>query len=725
MSEIDNDLKYMFDSYEINYPVDDLFTEAEIKKIVQEIRETTLSPKDFIELAKEKERQIEERGYSDDELQPSLEYDDVSADSNNSQSVGDNEKNNKDADAVTKVNQNAKENSNSQFEKQRARLALKKKIMSLKMMLKSIEYDINSQFAKTNSNIKKISLDSTISSGNLSGSFTSNIDFSDNKSAINYTLDINITKLMKLPALETYALLYTNINNSVYHQISKSSTSSSEVSLIKSDEVSLDDMSSDNDSAKGVLDQDIKSAIKVLSSYLKEFLSDYRNNFDNVQEYNNFVELIATKVVNNYRDITSFYGQKGSINDILGNFFAFSQYELNSIKNAADFYAKNNYNVYANYDFNRERTNYYVNQSQEYTLDKNIKQDPLTAQQMAEELIKRKVNKDFCENHSNEVDFNKLNFKGDIKSANLKDLKSFCQEYANIFMQANNLVNIEIKFTSSGSLGEFVEENGKQYINVNLNSIKNRVDLMQTLSHELQHAVDASINKSQGYTNKFGGGLKYYIDEDISQAKGQVNNTVFGELKLLNQFCYRLNPNERNARRQELVGLIVANKLEQENNSGSLKEEISKCVKGYVNYQNKVINSAKNVVQYLKSNYLRQPTGRAGEKIIKLQGETYAISIPNSVGSGIRQLFVERVKYLAQIIDSEEVRALDVSKEEESIAQVESIFGEILGKINDKDNKEIEKQIEEKRRIVVDNKTRSNNLATAARDNDDEYQLNQ
>ena len=32
MSEIDNDLKYMFDSYEINYPVDDLFTEAEIKK---------------------------------------------------------------------------------------------------------------------------------------------------------------------------------------------------------------------------------------------------------------------------------------------------------------------------------------------------------------------------------------------------------------------------------------------------------------------------------------------------------------------------------------------------------------------------------------------------------------------------------------------------------------------------------------------------------------------
>lgn len=724
MSEIDNDLKYIFDSYEINYPVDDLFTEAEIKKIVQEIRETTLSPKDFIELAKEKERQIEERGYSDDELQPFLEYDDVSADSNNSQSVGDNEKNNKDADAVTKVNQNAKENSNSQFEKQRARLALKKKIMSLKMMLKSIEYDINSQFAKTNSNIKKISLDSTISSGNLSGSFTSNIDFSDNKSAINYTLDINITKLMKLPALETYALLYTNINNSVYHQISKSSASSSEVSLIKSDEVSLDDISSDNDSAKDVLDQDIKSAIKVLSSYLKEFLSDYRNNFDNVQEYNNFVELIATKVVNNYRDITSFYGQKGSINDILGNFFAFSQYELNSIKNAADFYAKNNYNVYANYDFNRERTNYYVNQSQEYTLDKNIKQDPLTAQQMAEELIKRKVNKDFCENHSNEVDFNKLNFKGDIKSANLKDLKSFCQEYANIFMQANNLVNIEIKFTSSGSLGEFVEENGKQYINVNLNSIKNRVDLMQTLSHELQHAVDASINKSQGYTNKFGGGLKYYIDEDISQAKGKVNNTVFGELKLLNQFCYRLNPNERNARRQELVGLIVANKLEQENNSGSLKEEISKCVKGYVNYQNKVINSAKNVVQYLKSNYLRQPTGRAGEKIIKLQGETYAISIPNSVGSGIRQLFEERVKYLAQIIDSEEVRALDVGKEEESIAQVESIFGEILGKINDKDNKEKEKQIEEKRRIVVDNRTRSNNLAAAARNNDDEYQLN-
>ena len=725
MSEIDNDLKYIFDSYEINYPVDDLFTEAEIKKIVQEIRETTLSPKDFIELAKEKERQIEERGYSDDELQPSLEYDDVSADSNNSQSVGDNEKNNKDADAVAKVNQNAKENSNSQFEKQRARLALKKKIMSLKMMLKSIEYDINSQFAKTNSNIKKISLDSTISSGNLSGSFTSNIDFSDNKSAINYTLDINITKLMKLPALETYALLYTNINNSVYHQISKSSASSSEVSLIKSDEVSLDDMSSDNDSAKSVLDQDIKSAIKVLSSYLKGFLSEYRDNFDNGQEFNNFVELIATKVVNNYSDITSFYGQKGSINDILGNFFAFSQYELNSIKNAANFYAKNNYSVYSGPDFNKERTNYYINQSQEYTLDKNIKQDPLTAQQMAEELIKRKVNKDFCENHSNEVDFNKLNFKGDIKSANLKDLKSFCQEYANIFMQANNLVNIEIKFTSSGSLGEFVEENGKQYINVNLNSIKNRVDLMQTLSHELQHAVDASINKSQGYKNEFGGGLKYYIDEDISQAKGKVDNTVFGELKLLNQFCYRLNPNERNARRQELVGLIVANKLEQENNSGSLKEEISKCVKGYVNYQNKVINSAKNVVEYLKSNYLRQPTGRAGEKIIKLQGETYAISIPNSVGSGIRQLFEERVKYLAQIIDSEEVQALDVSKEEESIAQVESIFGELLGKINDKDNKEKEKQIEEKRRIVVDNRTRSNNLATAARENDDEYQLNQ
>lgn len=720
MNQFDNDLKYIFDSYEINYPVNDLFTDAEIKKIVQEIRETTLSPREFIELAKEKERQIEDRGYSDDELQnqQSLEYDEISVDSNNGQFVSGSEKNNKDASAVINTNQNTKENSNYQFEKQRTRLALKKKIMSIKMMLKSIEYDINNQFAKSNSNIKKISLDSTISSGNLSGSFTSNIDFSDNKSAINFTLDINITKIMKLPALETYALLYTNINNSVYHQISKSSSSSSEVSLIKDDEVSLDDISSDNDSAKEVIDQDIKKATKILSAYLKEFLSDYRDNFDNDQEYNNFVELIATKVINNYGDITSYYGEKGSINDILGNFFAFSEYELNSIKNAADFYAKNNYTFY------RERTSFYIKYSQEYyTLNKDIKQDPLTAQEMAEELIKRKVNKDFCVNHSGKVDFNILKDKGNIKLVNNLDIKNFCQEYADIFMQANNLVNIEVKFSSSGSLGEFVEENGKQYININISAIKNRVDLMQTLSHELQHAVDASINKSQGYRNKFGGGLKYYIDEDINQAKGQVNKTVFDELKVLNQFCYRLNPNERNARRQELTGLIVANKLEQENNSDSLKNEISDCVKGFVNYQKKVINSAKGVVEYLKSNYLRQPTGRAGERIVKLQGVTYAISFPNGVAGNIRQLFEERVRYLAEIIDSKEVQALDISKEEESIVQVKSLFGEILE--NNERNREEEKRIEENRKNSYNNKTNLNNLASAARNNDDEYQLNQ
>ena len=108
-----------------------------------------------------------------------------------------------------------------------------------------------------------------------------------------------------------------------------------------------------------------------------------------------------------------------------------------------------------------------------------------------------------------------------------------------------------------------------------------------TLSHELTHAVDSSLNKAAGKVNmEDGTGLLNDISEDISGsgATGKVKDLLV-ELK---SFCYHINENERSARIGELSALIFMQKVGSKD--PKIQQEIATSVAKYKRYQQKTID---------------------------------------------------------------------------------------------------------------------------------------
>lgn len=654
MALIDNDLKYIFDSYDSYFPIDTLFSEAEIRDIAQEIAESKMSPREFINSIKEKEKRLIENGYYSEEAIDKLDEETLSDSANQNHLNYNNEK-----EKVEKGNDNSSTNENSKnsqrlnrtaYEKRRAKLAALKKVASIKMMLKTIENNINSQLKGAKSNIKNFLIVPTISAGNSSGKLTSNILFGgENKDNINFVLDINMTKLMRLSSLEVYSTLSLNIQNSVYKQIeNRARNVNTNIVFEKNDNINLNDLSSDNDTLQGVLDENKKKAIKVLSKYLQGFLSHYKGAYQE-GKFSAFTDLIASQIVNSLDEVADLTGKKLTTEEILNNFFDYSR-----IEEVAEIYAEDSYKSNIDEPEDRElfetclggRLSYLSNKADSYAKDPDREPEAVGYRQQAQELLSAYSDDKFAD---------LLGFKGQdgdsLKDVSQESLREFCKEYAERFMSANNLISIDIMFVDGKNypLGEFVEENGKQYINVNLSKIKNRTDLMMTLSHELKHAVDASINKNAGYKNKYGGGLDNDISEDISSAKK--GTAAYNVLKTLNKYCYRLNPNERRARESEMSALMFACSIQKDTKSKVLKDEIQRCVDGFKKYQKQTIKYASFVKDMLNN-----------------------FSMPSDADAITQKLIDERVEYLNNIVFSAD--GLDMTMEEESIKNAENLLSE-------------------------------------------------
>lgn len=254
-----------------------------------------------------------------------------------------------------------------------------------------------------------------------------------------------------------------------------------------------------------------------------------------------------------------------------------------------------------------------------------------------------------------------------LKTNNESEIKNFCLKYANQILSQNEIKenDVQITFNPTGDIGNYYDYGNRQEININLQAIKkmrNPAEVVLTLSHELQHAIDSTKNKRAGKTLKGGYGLLDNLVGDVSKdlqfvenkridikdAKGNVVKDSNGNIETfnpreflaeLNSVCYRVNPNEINAREAELTSIRFMRGMMENNLDKTMQKYIDNSVKGYNSYQQSVID-AMNKIAEMRLTYSR---------------------VESLIDEKIQPIFQERLNYLQDLenrgkINPEKVR---------------------------------------------------------------------
>ena len=287
---------------------------------------------------------------------------------------------------------------------------------------------------------------------------------------------------------------------------------------------------------------------------------------------------------------------------------------------------------------------------------------PLSSEKQAEALETNRVSDAY-----NELKNNKSCFTSDGLLVESKQLKDFCKEYISQYMGANGLRSVRVTFNTVDKNGNALEigtffDSDNPRINVNLSKKVTMTELTMTLSHELAHAVDALKNKVQIAEGKkikgvtMSRGLADYISDDMSVAESKLkhNPAALKVLGKLNDLCYKVSPNERQARSMELSAIRF---MKARATDPETIKEIEASAKSFVAYQEKT----EAAISSLRGGVLQ---GLVDEF------NSYGIKDPE-----VLKLFEEKVKYLEDFIAGRFERNLSDDFERQSIQELESIMG--------------------------------------------------
>ncbi len=287
---------------------------------------------------------------------------------------------------------------------------------------------------------------------------------------------------------------------------------------------------------------------------------------------------------------------------------------------------------------------------------------PLSSEKQAEALKTNRVADTF-----NDLKNDSSCFTSDGLLVESKKLKDFCKEYISQYMGANGLKSVRVTFNTVDKNGNPLEigtffDSDNPRVNVNLSKKVTLTELVMTLSHELAHAVDSIKNKVQISEGKkikgvtMSRGLADYISDDMSEAKKKLksNPQALRVLDEITDLCYKVSPNERNARRMELSALRFMKEMA---NDPATKRELAQSASGFAIYQ-----------QRTQEAIARLRGGRLEELVAKF--ESFGIKDPE-----ILKIFDERKKYLKDFLSGGFERNLGDEFEKEAMEEL----GEIMG----------------------------------------------
>lgn len=249
-----------------------------------------------------------------------------------------------------------------------------------------------------------------------------------------------------------------------------------------------------------------------------------------------------------------------------------------------------------------------------------------------------------------------------------KELRDFCKEYIDQYMSSNGLKSVRVTFNTVDKNGAPLEmgtffDSDNPRINVNLGKVKSISEFMMTLSHELAHAVDSLKNKLKVAEGKeikgvtMSRGLADYISEDMSVPEQKLKNNpkALAVLRKISNLCYKVNPNERNARVMELSAIRFMKNIAKDPAS---KKQLEESVASFVKYQTETENAIKDL--------------RGG----CLDGLETALRESGVKDEEIWGIFNERKQYLEDFLARKFERNLEDSLEPNSVEEVKAIMGD-------------------------------------------------
>ena len=202
-------------------------------------------------------------------------------------------------------------------------------------------------------------------------------------------------------------------------------------------------------------------------------------------------------------------------------------------------------------------------------------------------------------------------------------VRSFCEKLIAEITANYGMDKIDVQFTNdpkSRCYGEYHDKGAAgHYISINLANIDNVVELASTITHELTHAADSELNKKSGNVTSRGRGLLNNISENISGSGYDRNSEQYKLLQEVNTACYYLNPNERHARIAEYTSLEMM--VEMVGDDPKLKAQLATSMSDYVNYLKTTIDKGINLeskISEYKAKLASMPrTPAAGYEMLK------------------------------------------------------------------------------------------------------------
>lgn len=536
-----------------------------------------------------------------------------------------------------------------------------RKVLAIKRMISVIEKKLNSMLGIG----AKYTLPVTFSSNPSSGNFDIKIAIMNtNSTAINsINMNIKLDKLIKLPAEEIYTILSTAVYGKILSQkidpnieLENKEVSDKTFMFFKGGEAEERQLKA------GVKEKKDKiKATSIISAYLEEFIKQYFG--DDFNDFGPIASYVATDIVNSM--------DENDLQAILSNMFDFEK--INEV-------VKGDVSSFLNNSRFRDklleaRSSNIVNKAK-LALNEHSLDEALNYNQQYEALLNEKT---------------KESFKKMVESDTLQpnaDLRNFCIDYVNSFMNSNGLHGAKVTFENTGDLGTFYHGDGR--ININLTRLSQMEscsvsELVMTLSHELTHAVDYAKNtlKADNGIENRSTGFVDDISESIKDANLEEGSKQHELLKTLNSYCYHINPNERKARIGELSALKFMESLQAE--SGLDSEQIEQSRKNHQNYQKQTIEIADAIKGKGSNNY------RSLEELI----QDYE-SIRGSLTPAQDKFFTERIKYLERFAKNDMSMSNSMEEEYSSIEATGGIVPETIQQEQWKNKEDNERKEQER-----------------------------
>lgn len=357
------------------------------------------------------------------------------------------------------------------------------------------------------------------------------------------SINIPLDRLVKMPALEVYALMSAYTHAAVKAASMNKANDNANVNI--DDDKYRQRPEEHKEINKTENDNDRIKATDKLANYLEEFLPKVAGG--EFKEFDDISKVVAAEIVSGL--------DEDSLEKVLSPLFLMNRFDTQATEKVAEFVGKEVWDL-------NTRTGKLYEKAENLWVDPEKEVEALSATQQYQSLMDVKLQDSFAEIVKNNKD-------GRIQDS--INLREFCQNYVNALMRASNLKSVKVEFIyneKSDDLGTYVDKgNEGAEIVINLSKISSSGELITTLSHETTHAIESAINKIKGQKTEDGFGLDENISNNIStttlasipdDAKFEDverRKSAYNLLKEINRYCYRINPHERKARYGETVGL--------------------------------------------------------------------------------------------------------------------------------------------------------------------------